>query len=50
MTGIGAVAYTVTNDHTDIVHSQIIYSKITLMPKSLREMAKVEDAKTIARA
>ena len=49
-TGIGVVAYAVTKDHSGIVHSQIIYSKSTLMPKSLREKAKVEDALTIARA
>ena len=49
-TGIGVVAYTVTKPVDGVRHSHILYSKSTLMPKNLREKAKVEDALTIARA
>ena len=49
-TGIGVVAYAVTKDTLGNVHSTIIYSKSTLMPKNLREKAIAEDALTIARA
>ena len=49
-TGIGVVAYAVSNDTKGKVHSQIIFSKSTLMPKNLREKAMAEAALTIARA
>ena len=49
-TGIGVVAYAVSKLETGKLHSQIIYSKSTLMPKNLREKAMAEDALTIARA
>ena len=49
-TGIGVVAYAVTEAADGVVHSRIIYSKSSLMPKNLREKAKLEDALTIARA
>ena len=49
-TGIGVVAYAITNADNGVVNSRIIYSKSSLMPKNLREKAKLEDALTIARA
>ena len=49
-TDIGVVAYGVTEASDGVVHSQIIYSKSSLMPKNLGEKAKLEDALTIARA
>ena len=49
-TDIGVVAYAVTEALDGVVHSRIIYSKSSLMPKNLREKAKLEDALTIARA
>ena len=49
-TGIGVVAYAVSKETSGKLHSQIIYSKSTLMPKNLREKANAEDALTIARA
>ena len=49
-TGIGVVAYAVSKSVSGELHSQIIYSKSTLMPKNLREKAMAEDALTIARA
>ena len=49
-TGIGVVAYAVSKMTSGELHSQIIYSKSTLMPKNLREKAYSEDALTIARA
>ena len=49
-TGIGVVAYAITKADNGVVNSRIIYSKSSLMPKNLREKAKLEDALTIARA
>ena len=49
-TGIGVVAYAITKASTGVINSRIIYSKSSLMPKNLREKAKLEDALTIARA
>ena len=49
-TGIGVVAYAVTKADTGATLSRIIYSKSSLMPKNLREKAKLEDTLTIARA
>ena len=49
-TGIGVVAYAVSKDSKGDRTARIIYSKSTLMPKNLREKAKLEDALTIARA
>ena len=49
-TGIGVVAYAVAKAANGVIHSRIIYSKSSLMPKNLREKAKLEDTLTIARA
>ena len=49
-TGIGAVAYAIKRSADGNLHSQIIYSKSSLMPKILRQKAIAEDALTIARA
>ena len=49
-TGIGVVSYAITKDKAGTTHSQIVFSKSTLIPKNLREKANLEDALTIAQA
>ena len=49
-TGMGVVAYAVARTNKNTLEAQLLYSKSTLMPKALRDKAKLEDLLTIARA
>jgi len=49
-TGMGVAAYAVAKINDNQLRPQLIYSKSSLMPKNLRDKAKLEDALTIARA